>query len=88
MLFSKTFAAGLLCALAAAGAAVAAPGLVNGRLTLEAENQKGKEAAVFVDHRASGKKCALLKLATGGAVFVAQPEPRHPRQGDHRSEHV
>ena len=74
MLFSKTFAAGLLCALAVSGAATAAPGLINGRLTLEAENQKGKEAAVFVDNRASGKKCALLKLATGGAVFAAQPE--------------
>ena len=37
--------------------------LQNGRMVLEAESFRGKEAAVFVDARASGKKCAVVKLA-------------------------
>ena len=68
------FRAVIFCACAAGAVAAGAPGLQNGKLAIEAEDAKGREAGVFVDARASGKKCALLKLATGGALFAAQSE--------------
>jgi uncharacterized membrane protein len=63
-----------VCALFFVRPSHAAVALQNGRMVLEAESFRGKEAAVFVDARASGKKCAVVKLASPGALFAAQPD--------------